>query len=86
MGEVPLSSVQLLWINLIMDTFAAIALASEKPHASIIRTPPTKEGDLIMTKAVWRQIYGIAIWNVLIITMQVLFGKYFWGFEFTKND
>jgi magnesium-transporting ATPase (P-type) len=54
MGEVPLGSVQLLWINLIMDTFAAIALASEKPHPSIIRTPPTKDGDLIMTKFLWR--------------------------------
>jgi len=54
MGEVPLSSVQLLWINLIMDTFAALALASEKPHPSIIRTPPTKEGELVVTKVMWR--------------------------------
>ena len=31
-GESPLSAVQLLWINLIMDTFAALALATERPH------------------------------------------------------
>jgi len=54
MGEPPLSAVQLLWVNLIMDTFAAVALASEKPHPSIIRTPPTKQGVLVMTKEVWR--------------------------------
>jgi len=54
MGEVPLGTVQLLWINLIMDTFAALALATERPHPSIIRTPPVKKGDLIMTRIMWR--------------------------------
>jgi len=49
-----MSTVQLLWINLIMDTFAALALASEKPHPSIIRNPPTKKGDQIMTPILWR--------------------------------
>jgi len=39
-GESPLSVVQLLWVNLIMDTLAAIALGSERPHPSIIRQPP----------------------------------------------
>jgi magnesium-transporting ATPase (P-type) len=86
MGEVPLSAVQLLWINLIMDTFAALALASEKPQPSIIRTPPIKEKDLIMTKQVWRQIYGVALWNVIVCAMLILFGKYFWGLDFAKND
>ncbi len=86
MGEVPLSAVQLLWINLIMDTFAALALASEKPHPSIIRTPPTKEGELVMTKLVWRQIYGVTLWNIIAMTTLTLFGKYMWGLEFSKND
>jgi len=86
MGEVPLSSVQLLWINLIMDTFAALALASEKPHPSIIRTPPTKEGELVMTKVIWRQIYGIAIWNTLVMALMIVFGKYFFDYDFSKND
>ena len=86
MGEVPLGTVQLLWINLIMDTFAALALASEKPHPSIIRTPPVKKGDLIMTKVMWRQIYGITIYNVLVMVILILFGKYLWGLDFSKND
>jgi len=40
-GESPLSSVQLLWINLIMDTFAAIALSTEPPMEKILKAPPT---------------------------------------------
>ncbi len=86
MGEVPLSAVQLLWINLIMDTFAALALASEKPHPSIIRTPPTKEGELVMTKVMWRQIYGVSIWNTAVMALLIVFGKYFFTFTFSKND
>ena len=42
--------VELLWINLIMDTLAALALATERPHGSIIRTPPVREGDNIISK------------------------------------
>jgi P-type Ca2+ transporter type 2C len=86
MGEVPLGTVQLLWINLIMDTFAALALASETPHPSIIRTPPVKKGDLIMTKVMWRQIYGITLYNVIVMVTLILFGKYLWGLDFSKND
>ena len=36
-GQSPLSAVQLLWINLIMDTFAAIALATEPPLDSSVK-------------------------------------------------
>jgi magnesium-transporting ATPase (P-type) len=69
-----------------MDTFAAVALASEKPHPSIIRTPPTKPGVNVLTKQVWRQIYGVAIWNIIVITILVLFGQYMWDLDFQKND
>lgn len=69
-----------------MDTFAALALASEKPHPSIIRTPPVKGGDLIMTRVLWRQIYGIAIYNVIVMALLIVFGKYIYGFDYSKND
>lgn len=41
-GESPLSAVHLLWINLIMDTFAAIALSTEPPLEKILSSKPTK--------------------------------------------
>ena len=69
-----------------MDTFAAIALASEKPHPSIIRTPPVKKGDVVVTKVIWRQIYGITLYNLLVMALLICFGKYMWGLEFNKND
>jgi magnesium-transporting ATPase (P-type) len=49
-----LTCVQLLWLNLIMDTFAAIALGSERPHPSIIKAPPVREGEPLLTATMWR--------------------------------
>jgi P-type E1-E2 ATPase len=53
-GTATFGVVQLLWLNLIMDTFAAVALGSEKPHPSIIKSPPIKENEQIMTITMWR--------------------------------
>lgn len=46
-GECPLNAVQLLWINLIMDTFAAIALSTEPPMEKILRAPPTSNTSIL---------------------------------------
>lgn len=40
LGEAPLTSVQMLWVNLIMDTFAALALATEPPAANLLEQQP----------------------------------------------
>jgi len=47
---------------MIMDTLAALALATERPHPAIIRTPPVKKGEDIMVATMWRQIYGVGIY------------------------
>lgn len=39
-GESPLKPVQLLWVNLIMDTFAALALATEPPSEELLKRRP----------------------------------------------
>lgn len=59
LGTSPLSAVQLLWINLIMDTFAAIALATEPPRRAVIEGGkegggPISEDAAILSPAVWR--------------------------------
>lgn len=53
-AQSPFTSVQLLWINLIMDTLAAIALASEPPIKNAIRGRPYDEQNKIMAPVVWR--------------------------------
>jgi len=85
-GDSYMNTVQLLWINLIMDTFAALALASEKPHPSIIKNPPTRKGETIMTPVMWRQIYGVSAYIILVIVFLTLFGPLIYDFSYSRDD
>jgi Ca2+-transporting ATPase len=65
-----------------MDTFAALALATEKPRPSIIATPPIRKGDNVLTPVVWRQIYGVSAYIVIVMTFLIFFGKLIWDFDY----
>jgi Ca2+ transporting ATPase len=60
-SEPPLTSVQMLWVNLIMDTCGALALATEPPSEDILDHPPYKRTELIVTPVMWRNIIGQAL-------------------------
>ena len=47
--ELPLTVIQMLWVNLIMDTFAALALSTEPPHPEVMERQPRKSSDFIVT-------------------------------------
>nr|VDD49697.1 unnamed protein product [Brassica oleracea] len=51
--EIPLNVAQLLWINLLTDTFGAWALASEPPMDNLMRRPPVRKGEPFITKLMW---------------------------------
>lgn len=55
----PLTVTQMLWVNLIMDTFAAMALASLPPSESVMRDKPRSRTAFIIDKTMWRGIIGI---------------------------
>lgn len=63
----PFTILQLLWINVIMDTLAAIALCSEPPRAGLMRMPPKKRGDSILTRAMLRTIGSTAAFFVVVM-------------------
>ena len=48
----------MLWVNLIMDTFAALALATEPPSDNILLNKPYSRTELIVTSVMWRNIVG----------------------------
>ncbi|MDR2179356.1 MAG: calcium-translocating P-type ATPase, PMCA-type [Synergistaceae bacterium] len=66
--ELPLTVTQMLWVNLIMDTFAALALATEPPHWDVMNQSPRSPEAFIVTPKMWRNIfaYGVAFIVVLI--------------------
>lgn len=72
--ESVLTAVQLLWVNLIMDTFAALALATDPPTRSILDRPPTPKSAPLITLNMWKMIVGQAIFQ-LIVTFGLNFGR-----------
>lgn len=57
--ESPLTVTQMLWINLIMDTFAAMALASLPPSGSVMKDRPRDRNAFILNKPMLREIIGV---------------------------
>ena len=57
--ESPLTVTQMLWINLIMDTFAAMALASLPPSESVMKDKPRDRNAFILNKPMLREIIGV---------------------------
>ena len=55
----PLTVTQMLWVNLIMDTFAAMALASLPPSDDVMREPPRDRNSFIIDKPMARRIIGV---------------------------
>lgn len=80
--ESPFNAVQLLWINLIMDIFAALALATAPPLANVIRQKAISDDTPILSKVIWRQIYGITLWNVVVMSIIIFAGKTLFGLEY----
>lgn len=69
--ESPLTVTQMLWVNLIMDTFAAMALASLPPSESVMLDKPRRRTDFIITRPMWSAILGggLVLAVVLVGTM-----------------
>ncbi|KAL5001069.1 hypothetical protein BDV10DRAFT_160581 [Aspergillus recurvatus] len=68
-----LTAVQLLWINLIMDSLAALALATDPPTEEILDRKPIKGGAPLISTTMWKMIIGQSIFQ-LIVTLILHFG------------
>lgn len=85
----PLTAVQMLWVNLIMDTFAALALATEPPHDSLLDRKPNKTSDSLITPDMMKNIIGQSIYQSIWLLIILFAGNEIFGvpsgFE-TKED
>ena len=61
-----LNAVQLLWVNLIMDTFAALALATDPPARSVLDRKPERKSAGLVTERMGKMIIGQAICQLAI--------------------
>ncbi|KAG0300798.1 hypothetical protein BGZ98_008860, partial [Dissophora globulifera] len=69
-----LSAVQLLWVNLIMDTLAALALATEPPSPEVLKRQPTSRTAPLINFNMWKMILGQAIFQISINLALLKFG------------
>ncbi|CAI0439670.1 unnamed protein product [Linum tenue] len=80
-GSAPLTAVQLLWVNMIMDTLGALALATEPPNDALMERLPVGRGASFITKTMWRNIFGQSIYQLIVLAVLNFYGKQLLGLE-----
>jgi len=71
--ELPLTVMQMLWVNLIMDTFAALALATEPPHDGVLQRPPRSPQAFIITRMMARGIFGVGLLLLVLLVAGIIY-------------
>ncbi|XP_057838316.2 calcium-transporting ATPase 2, plasma membrane-type isoform X3 [Cryptomeria japonica] len=68
-GTAPLTAVQLLWVNLIMDTLGALALATEPPNDELMKRMPVGRTGSFITREMWRNVIGQSIYQLIVMAV-----------------
>ncbi|KAJ6852268.1 putative calcium-transporting ATPase 5, plasma membrane-type [Iris pallida] len=74
-GSAPLTAVQLLWVNMIMDTLGALALATEPPNDEMMKRPPVGRGEKFITRTMWRNVVGQSVYQLIVLGILMFDGK-----------
>ncbi|KAJ9052459.1 plasma membrane calcium [Entomophthora muscae] len=80
-----LRAVQLLWVNLIMDTLAALALATDPPVEDVLHRPPSPRNANLITSEMWKMILGQAIFQSAICLILFYYGPSFYNDNIDDN-
>lgn len=74
--ESPLQPIQLLWVNLIMDSLASLALATEPPKESLLLRKPQNRSDYVVSRRMIKHVLGQAIWQCVVLFTFLFAGEY----------
>ncbi|KAL5702173.1 P-type Ca(2+) transporter [Ranunculus cassubicifolius] len=74
-GEVPLTVVQLLWVNLIMDSLGALALATDRPTDDLLERKPVGRAEPLITNIMWRNLVVQALYQIGVLLLLQFEGK-----------
>ncbi|XP_013915809.1 PREDICTED: plasma membrane calcium-transporting ATPase 4-like isoform X4 [Thamnophis sirtalis] len=77
----PLKAVQMLWVNLIMDTFASLALATEPPSESLLLRRPYGRNKPLISRTMMKNILGHAVYQLTIIFTLLFAGEIFFDID-----
>ncbi|KAJ1548049.1 plasma membrane calcium, partial [Nowakowskiella sp. JEL0078] len=79
-----LTAVQLLWVNLIMDTFAALALATDAATAELLNRNPSNRSEPLVSFHMWRQIAGQSVYQIFACLFIYGYGPEMWPAKASK--
>lgn len=86
-GKSVLTAVQLLWVNLIMDTLAALALATDRPDKHIMNRKPTGRQAPLISVSSWKMIMCQSLLQLLVtLTLTYRSGQIFFGRKPTSHE
>uniref|UniRef100_A0A4W4E050 Calcium-transporting ATPase n=1 Tax=Electrophorus electricus TaxID=8005 RepID=A0A4W4E050_ELEEL len=81
----PLKAVQMLWVNLIMDTFASLALATEPPTESLLMRKPYGRNKPLISSTMTKNILGHAVYQLVIIFTLLFVGERLFDIDSGRN-
>ncbi|XP_075997570.1 plasma membrane calcium-transporting ATPase 2 isoform X8 [Genypterus blacodes] len=81
----PLKAVQMLWVNLIMDTFASLALATEPPTESLLRRKPYGRNKPLISSTMTKNIFGHGVYQLVIIFTLLFVGEQIFDIDSGRN-
>ena len=76
-NETPLTTIQMLWINLIMDSLGSLALATEPPYDELLNRQPTKKNESIINGKMWKHILFQSIIQLILLVFLYLYAPSF---------
>ena len=80
-NETPLTPIQMLWVNLIMDSLGSLALATEPPYDELLHREPTKRNESIINGRMWKHIIIQSVAQIILLILLYLYAP-----EFIKED
>ena len=66
-NETPLTTIQMLWINLIMDSLGSLALATEPPYEELLNRSPTRKNESIINGKMWKHIVFQSVFQLVLL-------------------
>ncbi|XP_077002449.1 plasma membrane calcium-transporting ATPase 3 isoform X4 [Tamandua tetradactyla] len=81
----PLKAVQMLWVNLIMDTFASLALATEPPTEALLLRKPYGRDKPLISRTMMKNILGHAVYQLTTIFTLLFVGELFFDIDSGRN-
>ena len=80
-NETPLTPIQMLWVNLIMDSLGSLALATEPPYEELLKRAPTKRSESIINGRMWKHISIQSLIQIIVLLILYLIAP-----DFIKED